>query len=165
MSREEAIKNIQFILNHLNKDSKTAQSFVVAIEALSQKPCEDAISRQVIKEQMIKYGFNAPDMTVTEFVEDLPPVNPQEIELKYCDRNICIKNEYNGISCDECEVTKSQEQKEGHWIKHPNGIYAHLVCDKCLSTAPYNCRTNYCPNCGAKMVEPQERSDKECLLR
>jgi hypothetical protein len=40
--------------------------------------CEDAISKQTIKEQMIKYGFHAPDMTVTEFVEDLPPVKPQE---------------------------------------------------------------------------------------
>lgn len=39
---------------------------------------ENAISRQVVKEQMIKYGFHAPDMTVTEFVEDLPPVTPQE---------------------------------------------------------------------------------------
>lgn len=24
----------------------------------------------------------------------------------YCDRNICTKNEYNGVSCDECEVAK-----------------------------------------------------------
>jgi hypothetical protein len=28
----------------------------------------------VVKEQMIKYGFHAPDMTVTEFAEDLLPV-------------------------------------------------------------------------------------------
>lgn len=28
---------------------------------------------------------------------------------KYCDRNICLRNEYNNIGCDECEVTKSQE--------------------------------------------------------
>lgn len=41
--------------------------------------------------------------------------------------------------------------KTGHWIVHPKGIYANLVCDKCLSRAPYNCETNYCPNCGAKM--------------
>lgn len=39
--------------------------------------CEDAISRQMVKEQMIKYGFLAPDMTVTEFVEDLPSVRSQ----------------------------------------------------------------------------------------
>ena len=40
------------------------------------KPCTDAISRQSVKEQMIKYGFHAPDMTITEFVEDLPPITP-----------------------------------------------------------------------------------------
>ena len=28
---------------------------------------------------------------------------PKE-EPRYCDRNICLRNEYNGISCDECEV-------------------------------------------------------------
>lgn len=35
----------------------------------------------------------------------------EELQEKYCDRNICIQNEYNGIGCDECEVTKSQKQK------------------------------------------------------
>jgi hypothetical protein len=30
-------------------------------------------------------------------------------EPRYCDRNICLRNEYNGIGCDECEVTKSQQ--------------------------------------------------------
>ena len=24
---------------------------------------------------------------------------------KYCDRNICIRNEYNRMICDDCEVT------------------------------------------------------------
>ena len=31
-------------------------------------------------------------------------------DIKNCDRNICISNEYNGIGCDECEVTKSRER-------------------------------------------------------
>lgn len=31
---------------------------------------------------------------------------------EYCDRNICVSNEYNGIGCEECEVTKSQEPCE-----------------------------------------------------
>jgi hypothetical protein len=48
--------------------------------------------------------------------------------------------------CRECG-----KQKTGHWIVHPKGIYAHLVCDKCLSNAPYDCHTDYCPNCGARM--------------
>ena len=39
----------------------------------------DLISRQTVKEQMLKYGFSAPDMTVTEFTEDLlPPAEPEK---------------------------------------------------------------------------------------
>lgn len=30
--------------------------------------------------------------------------NKEEREPAYCNRNICLKNEYNGIGCDECEV-------------------------------------------------------------
>lgn len=40
-----------------------------------------------------------------------------EQEPAYCDRNICLRNEYNGIGCDECEVTKSQEPKAEKVIK------------------------------------------------
>ncbi len=62
--------------------------------------------------------------------------------------------------CENCDVDdetleiKALEQKEktGKWIVHPKGIYAHLVCNKCLSNAPYDCQTKYCPNCGARMV-------------
>lgn len=33
----------------------------------------ELIEKQTVKEFMIKYGFKAPDMTVTEFVEDVLP--------------------------------------------------------------------------------------------
>jgi hypothetical protein len=33
----------------------------------------DYISRETIKDTMLRYGFKAPDMTVTEFVEDELP--------------------------------------------------------------------------------------------
>lgn len=36
------------------------------------------MTKQEIKEQMIKYGFHAPDMTVTEFVEDIITNKPQK---------------------------------------------------------------------------------------
>ena len=71
------------------------------------------------------------------------------------------KKGLNG-GCLEYETVKaipSAEPKTAHWIVHPKGIYAHLICDNCLSNAPYDCRTNYCPNCGFRMVEPQERSE------
>ena len=104
-------------------------------KALEQEPCPNAISRQAVKEQMIKYGFHAPDMTVTEFVEDLPPVNPQP--------------------------------KTGHWI----GDKAYPICFKCncniieeyiscLNYAEMYKPMKYCPNCGCKMVEPQESEEE-----
>lgn len=71
---------------------------------------DDLISRQVVLDKW----ENTTSRGRTEFdqvIMMMPPVNPQE--PKYCDRNICIKNGYNGIGCDECEVTKSQEPKVG----------------------------------------------------
>lgn len=74
-------------------------------------------------------------------------------QIKNC--NDCIfRKEWEKIGKLLSVVLKKQteqEQKEGHWIVHPKGIYAHLICDKCLSCAPYDCKTNYCPNCGADM--------------
>ena len=71
MTREETIKNIKEHCYFLNLIPQAKEALDMAIEALKQQPCEDCISRQAVKEQMIKYGFHAPDMTVTEFVEDL----------------------------------------------------------------------------------------------
>lgn len=47
-----------------------------------------------------------------------------------------------------------QEPKTGHWI---NIDATHSKCDRCLAEfeiASQNGEVNYCPNCGAKMVEP-----------
>ena len=73
-------------------------------------------------------------------------------EPKYCDRNICVSNEYNSIGCDECEITKSQNTKTGHWIPCTVGSgLDNWECSECgrrtrgkLENLPYCC-------CGAKM--------------
>ncbi len=57
-----------------------------------------------------------------------------------------------------------QEPKTGHWIK---GKYkdddiryndSSYKCDKCGKIVDF--KENYCPNCGAKMVEPQESEEE-----
>ena len=86
----------------------------------SQEPCEDAVSRQAVKEQMIYYGFHAPDMTVTEFVEDcLPSVNPYKT-------------------------------KTGHWILHEHNGIGHIKCSECsrFYLEAHLFTNRYCPNCG-----------------
>ena len=49
------------------------------------------------------------EANVNGYTQGLKDASNTEQESKYCDRNICLRNEYNGIGCDECEVTKSQE--------------------------------------------------------
>lgn len=52
-----------------------------------------------------------------------------------------------------------QEPKTGHWIVHekPHGI-RYLECPHCniWYLNEHLIRNSYCPNCGARMIEPQE---------
>ena len=49
----------------------------------------------------------------------------------------------------------SLQPKTGHWIDHQEGRWIYAKCSKCETV--HDTRTNYCPNCGCRMVEPQER--------
>ena len=46
-------------------------------------------------------------------------------------------------------------QNQGKWVKNPTG-FTNDICSVCFGDSPvdnrnYPIRTNYCPNCGAKM--------------
>ena len=90
-------------------------------------------------------------MEINEIIEELerpkdyPASDPASDEALDC--AITIIRQYRCM-----QLALQQEPKTGRWIKHPKDIYAHLVCNKCLSRAPYDCKTNFCPNCGAKMT-------------
>ena len=100
MTREEAIDILESrsvcmecVISKYDCDA-CDEAFKMAISALEQEPCDtstdepmtmvyptifcdDAISREAVRQGMLKYGFTAPDMTVHEFVEDeLPSVQP-----------------------------------------------------------------------------------------
>ena len=56
-----------------------------------------------------------------------------------------------------------QEPKTGHWKAKS---FHELFCDNCgfdfdIMRNDFIDKMNYCPNCGAKMVDPQERSGEE----
>ena len=177
MTREEALEVIKAY-----KDEVKIEAFDMAIKALQertyyppcidcnkkmdeirhaydklkeQEPSGDLISRQVVKEQMIKYGFHAPDMTVTEFVEDFLPVKQEpksETVTEFADR------------CRECGAKYGkllkQKQKEGHWtvVSDGYGDSAYICeCSECKDTVwvykDADRKWNYCPNCGARMEE------------
>ena len=61
-------------------------------------------AREAIKEA---YGNSEFTDEIIKALEQDPTTKNDS--LKYCDRNICLKNEYNNIGCEDCEVTKSQK--------------------------------------------------------
>ena len=94
-------------------------------------------ARKVI-EQMNKYGFTAPDMTVTEFVEDiLPPAQPEQYldsivseikktisEIKESGRYHCIDIRTNGeMMCYGLQLALEiiEEKRNGQSDKQTGG--------------------------------------------
>ena len=52
-----------------------------------------------------------------------------------------------------------QEPKTGHWDDIPKYKDIAWQCHECRYFTTM--KHNYCPSCGAKMVDPQESEDKE----
>lgn len=50
--------------------------------------------------------------------------------------------------------------RTGHWYRQTNDYVDYYECSNCgMATGIYDVK-NYCPNCGARMIESQEREDK-----
>ena len=111
----------------LNEEAKD-----MAIKALEQEPCEDAISRQwlmeCVNEGWIKFDTEKDKNIFIHLIRDIAPsVKPQE--------------------------------KTGHWIHFASGDDCS-ECG--WSTGKYISPSKYCPGCGCLMVEAQEsESDEE----
>lgn len=156
MTREEAIGHIKDVICENNTIKPNIVVFEQEKEALYM--AIKALEQETVSKESYEHEY----FLRKEFEIKIAKL---EQEPKYCDRNICLKNEYNGISCDECEVTKSQEPKTGHWIAHrehcenlgvlPSGLGAYEWCSECdcgIDVREWHRNNyNYCPNCGAKM--------------
>lgn len=163
MTREEALKKainiVAYFEAHFAKSKEAREDAANIIEALEQEPCEDAISRQAVFEQINcwigsgEYRYtNAMDY-LNKRIKALQAVNPQEPNCKDCDYKEWLKDEI--------------EPKTGHWIDTGSESFEfHRVykCSECGNTEieyPEGIRGHfrYCPNCGAKMFKPQENEE------
>ena len=152
MTREEAAKyadNMTYrdAINNLMKAKSIPYrkaTFIKVnelLKALEKEPCEDAISRQAVLD-IIKFEYDwlldakgHNDDTRIAFhgmkskVLALPPVNPQE-------------------------------PKTGHWIvsEYKDEIYTNIAtCSLCNAEVINNGVDEFCPNCGAKMTESEDK--------
>ena len=110
---------------------------------LQQEPCEDAISRQAVLALITEYqkGFDAVmniggKVSMEELADDIKLLNS----------------------------SVTPQPKIGHWINKSQRsgcgvLFVASECTCCGKKTPFNCDEfiyRYCPNCGAKMVEPRE---------
>ena len=76
----------------------------------------------------------------------------------------CSKdNEYLGNRLSVAPTIEAKPVVHAHWIsKNHHGYEWIFVCSNCdyIDGYPFNDRSNYCPNCGAKMDEPIEESKR-----
>lgn len=137
MTREEAIETIKAAIAEVEWEypMNYAAAFEVAIKALEQEPCEDAISRQAAID-CLNANFTIEGKENMETVVDyingafkqikaLPSVIPQQKMGKW------IRIDKDKLKCSECEVI--------HYI----------------AQYPQSANINYCPNCGTKMEEEE----------
>lgn len=146
-----------------------------------QEPCEDAISRQAVIDTIFtecsgtKLDIDfAKVLLLRRAIKSLPSVNPQPCEdaisrqdvldcltatgLKKYDYILNARNKIKNLPS-----VKSQEPKIGHWERISMDKYTTHAqywyrCDRCGKDNLGN--TDWCPSCGARMVEPQESEEE-----
>lgn len=113
--------------------SEALDMAIKALEALREYPCEDAISRQGVKDWLKRWIGYIDEDTIARMqyrVIDIPPIIPQETVTEFADR------------CRECG-----KMRIGHWITKDR---LHPKCDQC-GWEYGSSITKFCPDCGARM--------------
>ena len=150
MTREEAINVMQKYTDTDSGISKVvAEAHEMAITALEQEPCEDAISRaellKVITGEDFKADFPRMSKSLETIIQALPSVQPsqKEQEIKYW------IDHYGHIT------PIVQPSRKGHWL-HKEITDGYRVVGQCSECKERKIIDNFCPNCGAKMESEEE---------
>lgn len=149
MTREEArsfLIDISYKLGNMSVEyltEKDGEKMREAIKALKQEPCEDAVSRQAAIDA-VAFGITYATGINMETGEVSHPFAESNQELRKAIHRICELPPVN------------PQSKTGHWI-FDEILDKHYYCSECKSMGVDY--WDFCPNCGAKMVEPQEREE------
>ena len=122
MTNKEAAEVLKII--HTDENGIVREPLNMAIKALEQEPCEDAISRRELnnKIEMLDMRYSSDFYWETKgIIDKLPSVYPK--------------------------------QKTGHWIDKDVRGSIESYCSVCGDSVDTIYHYNYCPNCGAKMEE------------
>lgn len=143
------------------------------IPPAKQEPCTDAISRELALEKMADYVASGYADSAEDFEEyskiicQLPPVTPVK-KQEPCEDAIsrqAVLEIIRKCHCEEwvkadigapIEALQSVNPAEnvGHWIDHQEDRWIYAKCSECETV--HDTRTNYCPNCGSRMMQEVE---------
>ena len=150
MTKEEVIERIEGLYDIAKHESlddeEDKEALDMAIKALEQEPCEDAISRKdLLSKAWFVTGDDFPmeglEYVTKGMVENMSSVNPQPKTGHW----IMIDKELQRYKCSECgEVIRLYKKSE----------IPKLEKDETLSNYPFS-------HCGCRMVDPQESEGKE----
>ncbi len=176
MTREEA-------RNYLSSSGFSEEQMDTVEQAFkASEPCEDAISRQAAIDEIrfgqsytskisptgkLEYLHDKENEALEEAVErikDLPSVNAEPC-LDAISRQAVIKAIYDNEerlniaqAVRDLPSVNPQEPKTGHWIEDVDRYDREYIgCSECGAWFfGRDEKWKYCPNCGCRMVEPQE---------
>lgn len=138
MTREE----LDFIgsMNMCDEISNEAYKKIVC-HCGEQEPCEDAISRQVVLDEMYKRKANG-DAITAGFIKNMPPVTPRPKMGRWIEHEWEEMREKGYYRCSVCNhgyqrYTKGIRKSDVPYIDGQEYILRYT--------------DHYCPNCGAKM--------------
>lgn len=141
---EKAINDLQQMKKWFSKFGQCLQidmdlkSFDVAIKALVQQPCEDAISREAV-------------LAMSDYVGETPTYSNPYTKLEEVVR---VKD----IMALQSVYPKP---KVGHWIDDKCSVCGKGTEDLISSSEWYrNKEPNFCPFCGARLVESHVEGDE-----
>ena len=170
MSKEEAIKYLKEMKDECNDTIHNVryvtqeEALEMAIKALEQEPSGDMEEILEVlkcdadaetKCKMISNILNAKPHYFEKQEQSGDLISRQEV-IDACEQSINILEAVDRIM-DLPSV--EQEPKTGHWDRRT------CKCSECGYQITFSEYTEhkykYCPNCGTRMVEPQESEDKE----
>ena len=159
----------------------------MAIQALSQEPCDVSVGEkepnEITEEVTLRFFKNSLKVRWHDFViynvEWLKKNWQMEMDIvcgvKPCDDVVSreylkkiaqSEGAYGYVSAHDIATAPSVTQKLGKWIgidEEPHEDYECSCCGYVVSTFTANIEPHteykYCPNCGAKMIEPQENEE------
>lgn len=159
------------VLDDMEIEGKSIREWIN--EMAKQVSCEDAISQSDVIDAIGSWmdsGENClrgnAERYLIDRIKALPSVTPQEPSNDMVSRGVFEQVMWErDVAIDQLKQLGygfGEKPKTGHWI-FVDKAHEHAHCSECdygnvdlLDGRPHN----YCPNCGARMVEPQESEEQ-----